>query len=155
MGTNDTEKNIINIHTKTKNRKYYNFEDSEDKILRNTETGDLIQYKGYNVNFSDFIREKIEFSKGDILKDIDNIEGNNTILICRNLWPYLKENDREMLMYKIYRKFAEKNSILVLGDFDICYPYSEKSEESVMSLLDRFNFRETSVMNVYTNRAIF
>ena len=76
-------------------------------------------FKKYQTSYvpAKSLTERIEFSKRDIFKDYKNINPENSIVLVRNLWPYLEER-----IPKLISKLAEqmgKNSTLVIGGFDV------------------------------------
>ncbi|MBP3820837.1 hypothetical protein J6G99_04235 [bacterium] len=88
------------------------------------------------------LKEKVNFEQGDIFKDIENIPKENTVLFCKNFWPYLSETKRELLAKKLGSKLG-KSSLVIIGDFD-----SLRSD--VRSLLSKNGFRENPyVINVW------
>lgn len=87
------------------------------------------------------IKNKVIFSQSDILNDIDSIPTNNTILMCRNFWPYLEPHKREVLAKKISQKLDDTSLVLV-GDFD--------AQINVHQLLKNNGFKETGIENVYS-----
>lgn len=99
--TNDSEFRKIKEHfgTKINNylKKYYNL----DMIF-----------------FNKSVTQKVQFSHGDIIKDIDTLPNINTVLFCRNFLSYLNEGDFETLMTKIANKFRNTNSLLITGNYD-------------------------------------
>ena len=87
------------------------------------------------------IREKVEFGLGDIFNDIDQVPASNTVFLCRNFWPYIDEQQRELLVKKI-QKF-DHTSLVVIGDYDT-------NCSNIESLLQENGFVKTSVDYVYT-----
>ena len=88
----------------------------------------------------DILKRNVEFSQGDILEDIDNMSSKNTVLLCRNFWPYLDAFKREKLAQKLEDKFDE-SSIVVIGDYD-------EEDCTVSKLLMEHKFLPTVVRNV-------
>ena len=44
---------------------------------------------GYILEAKDILKNNIEFSRGDFLSGLDNIEKENNLILCRNFWGYL------------------------------------------------------------------
>ncbi len=65
----------------------------------------------------DTLRKKVNFVQSDIFKDIDFIPKSNTVLMCRNFWPYLSVYERDKLAKKLYNNLDE-SSLVVVGSFD-------------------------------------
>ena len=66
---------------------------------------------------SDKFKNDIIFEQGDILQDIEDIPGKNTVLFCKNMWPYLPVEQQELLVKKIAEKF-DSSCLIVTGDYD-------------------------------------
>ena len=64
------------------------------------------------------IKDKVIFNYADIRDDVENIPPKNTVLMCRNFWPYLSSKDRKILAQRLYTQL-DKSSMLVLGNFDM------------------------------------
>ena len=67
----------------------------------------------------DNVINSIEFQKANILDDIENIDSQNpSILMARNMWPYVNPREYTGFAKNLYKKLAP-NSIVVIGYFDI------------------------------------
>lgn len=65
------------------------------------------------------LENKVIFKNADILKDIDNINTNNNIIMCRNMWGYIGEKaEWDMLAKKIANK-TDNNSLCIVGSQEI------------------------------------
>lgn len=89
----------------------------------------------------DILKENVKFSQGDILQDVDNMPAKNTVLLCRNFWPYLDSLKRKELLQKLENKFDE-SSLIVIGSYDV-------EDCSLDMLLMSHQFLPTSVRNVF------
>lgn len=102
----------------------FNLEDNLGKNVSN-----YIQHDN-NFIFSDFLEERlctghvkpvikdaIIFKKADIKQEIKNIQKNNSIILCRNFWPYIKDSERCKLVSDLYNAMGE-NTICIIGEFD-------------------------------------
>lgn len=87
------------------------------------------------------VRENVEFKRSDIFNDVDTIPSSNTVLLCRNFWPYLDTTKQELLADKLAQKL-DKTSLLAVGDFDF--------QCDIDNLLTKRGFVPTYVENVYT-----
>ena len=64
------------------------------------------------------LRNKVEFKVADLLSEIKKIKDNsNTIILCRNVSPYLPETYVEELV-KTASEVLKKDSLLIIGSFD-------------------------------------
>ena len=61
--------------------------------------------------------EAVNFEKADILDDIDKLKKDNTILMFRNVWPYLNEKEQKTLATGLGKNLGD-NSMCVIGNFD-------------------------------------
>ena len=102
------------------------------------------QNKFYSIALKpkDNIKQFVDFAKGDILEDVEKMSGTNTVLLCRNFWPYLDSFKREDLAQKLEKKLDE-TSLVVIGDYDA-------KAANVDELLMQHNFVPTSVEYVFT-----
>lgn len=64
--------------------------------------------------------KNLNFSQADIINDIDNIPSDNTVLFCRNFWPYLKISEQKDAIKKLGEKL-KSSSMVVIGCFDTYY----------------------------------
>lgn len=78
--------------------------------------------------------DNVKFSQGDIFEDIVKMPRSNTILFCRNFWPYLSREKQELLASKLENHF-DKTSFVVIGDYDI-------TKANVDDLLNKHGFYE-------------
>ena len=74
----------------------------------------------YLFDLKEDIKKQVEFNQGDFLEQIDNIESSNSLLLCRNFWYYLGEDNIESVFNKLADKI-DHTSLLVIGDFDRKY----------------------------------
>lgn len=93
---------------------------------------------------NNILRNNINFSRGNIFDDIYNMPEHNTLLLCRNFWPYLSQEDRELLMSKISEKF-DNTCCVAIGGFDEQY-------SNVLDLFDKYGFQKTSLYRVYRKK---
>lgn len=89
----------------------------------------------------DNIKNKVIFSQSDILKDLEQKQPDNTVILCRNFWPYLSAKTREKLA-SLLAKNIGTNSLVAIGSFDC--------SKDILHLLEKRGFRETSVSNVFS-----
>lgn len=86
----------------------------------------------YNVSGPDIIltaknniKEHINFEQGDIFEDIKKLPNKNTVIFCKNFWPYLTPEKRELLAKNLSEQF-DKTCTIIIGDFDKYYSDAEK-----------------------------
>lgn len=89
----------------------------------------------------------INFSVADITEDIENIPSKNTILFCRNFWPYLESAQERVRVMENISSRLKDNCILVIGDFDL--------ESGVEQIIPALGFQEVSRLgHVYESNTI-
>ena len=124
--------------------RYLTFLNSENKsadlrakyITKNSIALSLFPYKLKNN-----VINTIEFEKANILDDIENIDSDNpSILMARNMWPYIDPDEYEDFAQKLYDKLAP-NSIVVLGYYD----FEGEKIERFYKLQDSDKFPEALV----------
>lgn len=108
----DKDLKLINKYTGKNYKTYLDVDFTNYKIYDKDEG-----LKFYQAKVKDFIKELVIFKKADILKDIDKIPKDNTVLMGRNVWYYLNPNDRPTLVQKIKNNLG-KNSVYISGSFD-------------------------------------
>lgn len=84
------------------------------------------------------LKNRIEFSEADFVKQIDELEFSNSIIMCRNFWYYLGKNRINQILSKLNKKI-DNTSLLVIGDFDRRY---------ILDDLKSFGFKELT-LNVF------
>ena len=89
------------------------------------------------------VLHNIDYKCSNILDDIEKLPDKNTILFCRNLWLWLKPEDRTLLMQKIADKFKDDSSIIAIGEADT-------SSTDILDLLCKNGFKETFLWNVFS-----
>ena len=74
-------------------------------------------YMPYLFKASKELKDKVNFNKASIQSMIDEIEPSNSLLLCRNFWPYLSKKDMYETIWKLSEKLDD-TSLLVVGYFD-------------------------------------
>ena len=84
--------------------------------------------------------KNIQFKQSNIFDDKDLINKENTILFCRNFWPYLEGKKASELAFFLAQNM-KPSSTLVIGAYDTGY--------DVNKLLEKTGFKKTDVKYVY------
>lgn len=125
---------------------------AKDDILAindHTEGGMSYYFQMYGTNNEDFdysispkrpLYDKIIFEQANILHDLENLPDKNNVIMCRNFWNYLGSENFDELAEMLYEKTKNKG-LVVIGSYDRAYKVNE--------VLERHNFRETDVKNVF------
>ena len=64
------------------------------------------------------LKEGISYATADITKDINSVPVNNTILFCKNFWPYLEDNKQRQQLVENIKNRLQRNCLVVIGNFD-------------------------------------
>lgn len=112
----DVDEKVINEHTNKKFNKYF------EKIK---EIPDFIKEMDMEFDFivkvKPVLREKVQFTVADATRECQNVKPDNSIVMARNFWPYLKdESTRIKLANDLYKTLGE-NSAVMMGKFDDTY----------------------------------
>lgn len=86
-------------------------------ITSEAELKNLSRDKIYTGQTTPLLKDKIIYNTKDITKDIANIERDNSVVICRNFWPYIKKKERLELAKNLSNRL-NNNSMCVIGSFD-------------------------------------
>ena len=84
--------------------------------------------------------KNIKFKQSNIFDDKDLINKENTILFCRNFWPYLEDKKASELAFFLAQNM-KPSSTLVIGEYDYAYV--------VDKLLEMTGFKKTNIEYVY------
>lgn len=113
-------------------RKYITFDDKVHRI-------DGVKVRDGIINPS--FKNAVIFEKADIMQDIKNIEPNNSVVVARNFWVYLSEQDQFNLGRKLSNRLRD-NSMSIIGVYDVSNAYAKAS------LLGR-EFKSTDIEYCY------
>ncbi len=65
------------------------------------------------------LKKNVKFECKDFSKGLDKIKGSNNLILCRNFWGYLSEDEIINCAKKLHKKLDE-NSYAIIGRFDMC-----------------------------------
>lgn len=66
---------------------------------------------------SDLLKGTVTFEQANIMHDIKNVKKHNSIIMFRNVWPYLSETSQHELAKNITKQLG-RDSMLVIGGWD-------------------------------------
>lgn len=89
----------------------------------------------------DNLRKEIVYERTDFVDDIHKIPRENTVLMCRNFWPYLEDRYTQSRLIENLSHRLGENSVIVVGNFD--------NETDVPKELMRAGFIETAIPFVF------
>lgn len=110
------------------------------------------------------LKNKITYKQAEIQNSIQNIIPDNSVVLCRNFWPYIKDyQEQKTIINKLFKQLGN-NSLCIIGDFDgydteMCF-----FDSGFKSDLNRFWFNKISnekkftsnphyLFNIFANKA--
>ena len=124
---------FLRIHKMT-NGRYKDF----FKIKRDSNTDGM-----FTMSPKEILTDKIVFDEGDIFKDIETMQPDNTFLCCRNFWAYLPFEKRQELALKLSRQLNPSSTVLI--------GYHDMSEGKADLLLEAYGFSRCPTGTPYVN----
>lgn len=64
------------------------------------------------------LKDTVIFEKRDFTKNIPNIQRNNSVLMCRNVWPYFSEKEQPKLAQALFDRLGD-NSMFIAGEYEL------------------------------------
>lgn len=98
------------------NGNYSRFLMNDDKFEYDSELKDFL----CTGNVKPILKNAIKFKNIDIIKDISNIERDNSVVLCRNFWAYLPKEERPKLAKNLFDRLGN-NSMCVVGEYEDHY----------------------------------
>ncbi|MBR3890348.1 hypothetical protein IKJ53_07520 [bacterium] len=96
------------------NKEYFTL--SQDNLKIDNDFNEPENYKSYEV--SPELKESINFKIGNLLEEVKNLKDDgNTVVMCRNVTPYLREEEVSTLAYNLNKNLKE-GSLCAIGNFD-------------------------------------
>jgi len=94
-----------------------------------------------NAKVNNILKNKVRFECADITQDYKSIKKDNSIVMCRNFWPYLEDNDtRRRLVKNLYNQLGN-SSLLVIGAYDNKYfPINEELIDAGFKQVEGFQY---------------
>ena len=90
-------------------------------------------------------RDAVKFEQGNIFDDISSMPRKNTVLFCKNMWPYLSVEERHRLAKELSEHFDE-SCVLIIGSYDT-------SQLEMQELLEQYGFKQNpNDMFIYEKR---
>ena len=85
---------------------------------------------------SDELKSKVTFKNADIAEEIKDVNAQNSLVFCRNFWPYLGREKTTKVLSELLQKL-DNSSLIVIGEFDRTVDY-------VIPLFEKYGFQEIS-----------
>lgn len=109
-----------------------------------------LQDKVCNGRIKPILRDTVIFEKKNIVEDIKNVERENSVVICRNFFPYLSKPDRCNLAQNLY-DYLGNNSMCVIGEYDNGHQIGSKllNKGFVDSLGNTFDKNPQGILDLF------
>lgn len=104
----------------------------------------MTAYKGHT---KPLLNDAVMFKNADIRSVIATIKPDNSIVLCRNVWPYIPEPEHSHLAQQMFDQLGE-NSMLVIGDFDYW------TEPSISHKLIQVGFKPLATASEHPNASL-
>lgn len=130
IGIDITDYNAINKFT---NNKF-------DKYIKTSKK--LLDYNTTPAEISPDLMKNIQFSVADIKDDIRTIQPKNSIIFCRNFWPYITSKEDQIKIVNNLSSMLKDNCTIVIGNFDRLVDLNDL-------LQSRYFKRAKNLANVY------
>ena len=75
------------------------------------------KHGGLGVKMNEDVRNLVNFKIGNVNNRVHNINGENSVFLCRNMWMYLTEAERIKLAQNLGQNL-KKGSLVVIGGYD-------------------------------------
>lgn len=109
----EEDEEIVNENTNGKFNKYFEKTEEVPDFIKNMD----IEFD-FLVKVKPILRNKIQFSVANATEACQKVKPDNSFIMVRNFWPYLKdETTRIKLAQDLYKTLGE-NSAVMLGKFD-------------------------------------
>lgn len=102
------DKHVLDRCTKYNLSKYFDISDAPPIV------GTLPRY---TLRPKDILKNAVTFEKKVFPDALNEIEPENSLVLCRNFWPYMSDSGRSAAIDKLKSKLGE-SSRFVIGDFD-------------------------------------
>ncbi len=87
-------------------------------------------------------KSKIRYSKADVIKDVHRLPEKDTVVMLRNIMPYIPEDKRNSVINTVTTKLKD-NCMIIIGDLEDSMGIGEKLEAA--------GFKKTPLNHVYEN----
>lgn len=144
----DIDKNIIEKNIQRLNKKIIipprDVAGIHSVIKYNTENykNYLVCHSDNSVGLSEKVLDSVDFAFGNIVTDFEGItdDKNPSIVMCRNMWPYIDSTKYDKVVKTMYNKLAP-GSIVVIGNYDLTGEYDYKGSKDFSKKLVQNGFK--------------
>ena len=89
----------------------------------------------------DVLKQAVTFKQGKLIQEINNVEPKNSVVMCRNVLPYLPGGQEKQFIKRLGARLG-RNSLYILGNFDM-------QTANFTLALQRNGFIQTSIKYCY------
>ena len=93
--------------------------------------------------------DNVDFAVGDIFENYKEIEPENSVVMARNFWPYVKGSEKRKQFFKDLYQHLDFGSYFVIGNFDQKGLIYNLQGDLRADLEHRIGFKPTSIENVF------
>ena len=93
-----------------------------------------------SVKPKDIVTQNIKYKQSNIMSDMKNLPRKNTVVLCRNFWPYLSDKDIHALAKRL-SQYLDSSCMVVVGEYDI--------ENGIDKIFKKYDFKPTHLYNVF------
>lgn len=122
-----TKEDIKEINEITNNniKKYFHVKHNREKIAFSPKQAVEFKDEEYILTPKKILKNCINFNCQNFYDGLDELKSKNNLVLCRNFWGYLNEDDIINCAKKLYKKLDD-SSIVIIGDFDLEDSYVPK-----------------------------
>ena len=88
------------------------------------------------------LRKNVRFKQEDIIETLNKIKDKgNSIILCRNVFPYLPPEDH-LKIYELITEKLKSGSLFIVGQYDFKTLFYQKMEKNGFKQLGKFIFKK-------------
>ncbi len=99
-------------------KKYFSVKRKGEKMTTAPNGAIGFEKEEYILTPKKILKDNVKFSCENFYDGLDNLKSKNNLVLCRNFWGYLEEDEILNCAKKLYKKLDD-SSIVIIGDFDL------------------------------------
>lgn len=114
------KKDIENINEITNNniKKYFNVKHIKERTVISPKGTVEFKDEEFILTPKKILKDCVKFDCKNFYDGLDDLKEKNNLVLCRNFWGYLKEDEILKCAKKLYNRLDE-SSFMIIGDFDL------------------------------------
>lgn len=122
-----TKEDIKNIQEITEGniQKYFHVKHKNERVELSSKQAVEFKDEEYILTPKKILKDCVNFNCQNFYDGLDDLKSKNNLVLCRNFWGYLNEDDIINCAKKLYKKLDD-SSIVIIGDFDLEDSYVPK-----------------------------